>query len=555
MPSPSESESASSNPQMDITLSVENDLKLMKPPAARLNVAIPGYEVMELIGRGGMGVVFRARQLGLNRIVALKMLSTTAAADEGSLARFRAEGEAVAQLQHANIVQVFDIGENDGLPFFAFEFVDGCNLAQTLHANLPPIREAAEILETLARAVHFAHEHGILHRDLKPGNVMRARDGTLKITDFGLAKFLQQPLRARNQLTQTGEILGTPSYMAPEQASARVEQIGPATDVYGLGVILYELLTGRTPFEGSTVWDTIEQVLKDDPLPPELFRRDLPADLQTICLKCLEKEPARRYTSAAALAEDLRAFLLGEPISARPLTARHRILRWMRRNPGFTLFIGGSGLSLVGLLLGFWWYSPLAVSAIAFAGLLLGAGWYSARLKIALHEVEQQNLRSQRNLERIQLLLETTTRLIAVSDVNELLLLLSETTARMANAERATIFLIDRDNNELWSRVAMGDGVGDIRIPLGQGIAGTVAVSGEPLSLDDPYSDARFNPEVDRRTGYLTRNMLTLPMKRSDGRILGVFQVLNKRNGAFTPEDAAILSALAASAAMAVERE
>src|SRR5262245_665030 len=284
---------------------------------------VAGYELLEVLGRGGMGVVYKARQLGLNRIVALKMVLAGANASPQDLSRFRAEAEAVAQLAHPNIVQIYEIGEQAGCPFLALEYVGGGSLAQQLDGTPLAPKQAAQMVQSLARAVQHAHEKGIVHRDLKPANVLLSAEGTPKIADFGLAKRADS-----NQAhTLTGTILGSPSYMAPEQAEGATDKIGPATDVYALGVILYEMLTGRPPFKGSTLIETIEQVREHDPVPPRFLLPKTPRDLETICLKCLEKSPHRRYASAAELADDLRSFLRDEPINAQSLTLFDQVAR------------------------------------------------------------------------------------------------------------------------------------------------------------------------------------------------------------------------------------
>ncbi len=293
------------------------------PLAARPLPDVAGYEILEVVGHGGMGVVYKARQLGLNRLVALKMVLAGANASPDSLARFRAEAEAVAQLAHPNIVQIFDIGEQQGCPFLAMEHIGGGSLAQQLDGTPVPARQAATLVMSLARAVHHAHERGIVHRDLKPANVLLQADGTPKIADFGLAKRTDSDYVH----TQTGAILGSPSYMAPEQASGATDKIGPATDVYALGVILYELLTGRPPFRGASLIDTIEQVREHAPPPPRSLQPKIPRDLETICLKCLEKQPKRRYASAAELADDLMLYLRGDLIRARSLTLLDHVAR------------------------------------------------------------------------------------------------------------------------------------------------------------------------------------------------------------------------------------
>jgi formylglycine-generating enzyme required for sulfatase activity/tRNA A-37 threonylcarbamoyl transferase component Bud32 len=291
--------------------------------------ALPGYEVLEVLGRGGQSVVYKARQRALDRLVALKMIVSSAPAEAEERARFRREAEAVAQLVHPHIVQIYDVGEHAGQPYLALEYVPGGTLAQKL-AGVPLAgREAARLLETLARAVHWAHQRGIVHRDLKPGNVRVTADGALKIADFGLAKRLE----ADASLTHTGYVMGTPSYMAPEQASGKSKEVGPAADVYALGVILYEMLTGRPPFLGVTAWDIIPQVLQADPVPPRRLQPGVLSDLETICLKCLHKEPQKRYDSALDLAEDLRCFQAGQPIKARPVGLPERLLKWVKRRP------------------------------------------------------------------------------------------------------------------------------------------------------------------------------------------------------------------------------
>lgn len=290
---------------------------------------IPGYEVLGELGRGAMGVVYKARQVNLKRVVALKMILAGGQAGSEMVARFRAEAESVAKLQHPHIVQIHEIGEHEGRPYFSLEFLEGGSLDRKLSGNPQPPKSAAELVETIARAMQAAHERGIVHRDLKPGNVLLSVEGMPKITDFGLAKQLD----VDSGQTQSGAILGTPSYMAPEQASGRSRDIGPASDIYALGAILYEMLTGRAPFKGASVLDTLEQVRSQEPVSPRQLQPQLPRDLDTICLKCLEKTPGKRYSSAAALADDLVRFMNKEPIQARPITAVERVRKWARRRP------------------------------------------------------------------------------------------------------------------------------------------------------------------------------------------------------------------------------
>jgi tRNA A-37 threonylcarbamoyl transferase component Bud32 len=287
---------------------------------------VPGYEVLGVLGRGGMGVVYKARQKGLGRLVALKMILHADHAGRAERQRFQAEAEAIARLQHPHIVQVFEVGEHKGHPFFSLEFCPGGSLEAKLRvAPLLP-RQAAALVETLSLAMSAAHLAGLVHRDLKPANVLLTRDGAPKITDFGLAKKLDEAGQ-----TQSGAILGTPSYMAPEQARGQGKEVGPAADVYALGAILYDCLTGRPPFRADSIMETLAQVLADDPAPPSRLNPKVPRDLETICLKCLHKSPERRYASAEALADDLHRFLAGEAIRARPEGVLGKLGRTLRR--------------------------------------------------------------------------------------------------------------------------------------------------------------------------------------------------------------------------------
>jgi hypothetical protein len=318
------------------------------PPGAGAPArAVPGYEVVEELGRGGMGVVYKARHLRLGRVVALKMLLGGYIADREQRQRFRAEAEAVARLQHPNIVQLFEAGEYDAggepRPYFTLEFVEGGSLADRMDGRPLPPRQAAGWLEALAGAVHYAHTQGVIHRDLKPSNVLLTADGRPKVCDFGVAKLLSDS----GEKTLSGMILGTAEYMAPEQAEAKAAP-GPAADVYALGVILYEMLAGRPPFKGATALDTLSQLRAQEPVPPRRLQPRLPRDLETICLKCLAKEPGRRYATAAALADDLRRFLGGEPIVARPVGGAAHVVRWCRRRPALAAM--AAALPLVALL-------------------------------------------------------------------------------------------------------------------------------------------------------------------------------------------------------------
>jgi tetratricopeptide (TPR) repeat protein len=316
---------------------------------------IAGYDILAELGRGGMGVVYQARQQHLNRLVALKMIRAGLEARPGDRERFRVEAEAVARLHHANILQIYDIGEAAGHPYVALELLEGGRLADRLAGTPQPGRPAAELMITLARAIHAAHQAGIVHRDLKPSNVLFDRDGTPKIVDFGLAKRLEQ----EDGQTLSGQIVGTPSYMAPEQAAGRIKEVGPAADVYALGAVLYELLTGRPPFKATTPMQTVMQVVHDEPVPPSRLLSRVPRDLETICLKCLCKEPSRRYSSARELADDLERYLSSTPIRARRTPVQERAVKWAKRRPLAATLLGLGLMAAVALAGGWMRYDSL----------------------------------------------------------------------------------------------------------------------------------------------------------------------------------------------------
>jgi TolB-like protein/predicted Ser/Thr protein kinase len=323
------------------SLDDEND-EASEPTIARMLKDFGDYELLEEIGRGGQGVVYRARQKSLNRIVALKVIGLAHWATEAHVKRFRLEAEAAASLNHPCIVPIYEVGERDGACYFSMGLVDGGQLDAVAKREPMPIRHAAELIAKLARTVHHAHERGILHRDIKPGNILLDVKGEPHLTDFGLARLVE----TESTVTRTMEVLGTPSYMAPEQAVGNNARVTSATDIYGLGAVLYQLLTGHPPFAGGTTYETVRLVLDTEPRQPRLWNRKIDRDLATICLKCLDKDPQRRYSSALALAEDLERWLKHEPIRARRTGIFTRGRKWVRRNR--KLVATGSACLLLG---------------------------------------------------------------------------------------------------------------------------------------------------------------------------------------------------------------
>jgi eukaryotic-like serine/threonine-protein kinase len=314
------------------------------PPAEAQRLGVfEDYELLEEIARGGMGVVYKARQLSLNRIVAVKMIRATHLASEADFVRFRNEAQTVASLKHPNIVAVHEVGEHDGDPYFSMDFIEGKSLAQLVRDNPLPMRRAAIYLKIIAEAVQYAHQQGVLHRDLKPSNVLLDVSDQPRLTDFGLAK----QLTSRSDLTLTGQVLGSPNFMPPEQAAGRHHEITPASDVYTLGGLLYYMVTGRPPFVAEHIPEILRLVAESEPTPPRLLVPTIPRDVETICLKCLEKEPRRRYATAQELADELGRFLRNDPISARPISASEKFYRWTRRHPVVASLTGAIGLLLI----------------------------------------------------------------------------------------------------------------------------------------------------------------------------------------------------------------
>jgi serine/threonine protein kinase/tetratricopeptide (TPR) repeat protein len=387
--------------------------KPVPKPAGLEGVVVPGYEILQELGRGGMGVVYKARHLRLRRTVALKMILAGAHAGAAGLARFRAEAEAVAQLQHPNIVQIYETGEHEGRHYFSLEYVEGGSLEDRMKVSPTTPRAAAELVASLARAMDVAHRRGIVHRDLKPANILLglpsghsttieltpqavssassnsslasddwSRTVVPKIADFGLAKRVDDD----SSQTQSGAILGTPCYMAPEQAEGKIKEIGPGADIYALGVILYELLTGRPPFKANRPIDTIRQVIDQDPVPPRQLEPRVAHDLETICLKCLEKHPDKRYGTAVELADDLQRFLKDEPILARPTPALERAWKWGKRHPNIVALLAVCVLAVLGVVALIIWHN------VSLAGQL-----EQARAdERAAHQREEEALEGQR---------------------------------------------------------------------------------------------------------------------------------------------------------------
>jgi WD40 repeat protein/tetratricopeptide (TPR) repeat protein len=364
-------------------------------PAGAEPETVGDYQILGVLGRGGMGIVYKAWQAGVRRLVALKMLRVGEDADPVQLARLRTEAEAVGRLRHPHIVPIYEVGEHAGRPYLVLEYVGGGSLGQHLAGTPQPAQAAAQLVESLARAIQHAHQCGVVHRDLKPANVLLAfsrepsagaapaggsqlNEAVPKITDFGLAKFLE----GAAGVTQTGAVLGTPSYMAPEQARGHGREVGPAADTYALGAILYELLTGRPPFRAEGVLETLEQVCTQEPAPPRQLNAQVPRDLETVCLKCLQKEPARRYATAEALADDLRRFLDGRPVAARPVGPAARAWRWCRRNRAVAALLAAVAVCL------------LAGTAVAVVLAVIARG-QAARARDQLAETNHQRYNSE----------------------------------------------------------------------------------------------------------------------------------------------------------------
>ena len=368
--------------QATVVAATELPAKGEPPAPERVLHRVADYELLEEIARGGMGVVYKARQVSLDRIVAIKMLLHGTLASQATVQRFRIEAAAAASLQHPHIVAIYEVGFYDGQHFFAMEYVAGRSLSQIVRDGPLPPRRAATYLKPIAEAIHYAHERGILHRDLKPSNVLLDAFDQPKVTDFGLAKRLETEI----ELTLSGQLLGSPNYMSPEQAAAKRGAVGKRSDVYALGSILYHLLTGRPPFVAPTVAETLHAVLNTEPVPPRVLNPGVPPDLETICLKCLEKDPAKRYQTAAALAEELGRFLEDKPIQARPVNAPEKVWRWCRRKPVVASLAAGLAVALLVVLIG----SPLAIHRIQHERLRAQREAYANRMRVAFDYVQQR---------------------------------------------------------------------------------------------------------------------------------------------------------------------
>jgi len=426
--------------------------------------AVPGYEILGVLGEGGMGVVYKARQVGLNRIVALKTIQTSGRSSATALDRFRREAEVVAQLQHPHIVQIYEVGEANGQPFFSLEFVAGGNLASKLDGTPWTPRTAARLLVQLADAIAAAHQMGIVHRDLKPANVLlstragepgpqsssadppsaaRGPSWLPKISDFGLAKRLDEG----SGQTKSGEILGTPSYMAPEQASGRTKDIGAVTDVYALGAILYELLTGRPPFRGETAFDTVIMVAQEEPVPPHVLQPKVPRDLETICLKCLEKATTHRYPSARELAADLERFLDGAPIDARPIGLLERSVKHLRRQPLVVVLAAlVAGVSVLAVTLAAThqpaWALALLALPLGVAAAVVGV-WQQRRVQALLQQANEQHQQADAARREVEAQAQKTAAALAVAESNLYLLQIAQVERELhaGNTERAVELL------------------------------------------------------------------------------------------------------------------
>lgn len=439
---------------------------------------IPGYELQDIIGFGGMGVVYKARHLKLDRVVAVKMLRSADHASARELAGLAKEAQSIAAIKHPHIVQVHDFGELEGLPYFTMEYVEGGNLAGRLAGKPLSAREAAELVAILAEAVHTAHIAGIVHRDLKPTNILVDADGALKITDFGLARRTQGDPRDTLSLG----VVGTPSYMAPEQAFSTVAALRPAVDVYALGAVLYELLTGRPPFRADSHAETLRQVASQEPVAPSRLNATVPRDLETICLKCLEKDSSRRYPTAKALANDLTRFQLGQPISARPAGLLVRLSKWIRRRPTQAALIGVVTLGAVAVPVLAIWFSARYTATVQAVKRDLddvlkrerawdwnGARAALERARVRLGEAPSPSLRER--VKQLETDLELVARLEKIRDARAI-----EIDIQLG--AKANLTKANRDYTEAFQAVGIGAPLDDPQV-----VAGRIRESSVALAL------------------------------------------------------------------------
>src|SRR5262245_14043709 len=419
-----------------------------KPAPGTLETELPviaGYQILKEVGRGGMGVVYKARHVKLNRLVALKMILADEFAPAPHLSRFLVEGEMIARLQHPNIVQIYQVGQHRGRPFFELEYVAGGTLAGLLRNNPLPPATAVRLVGQLANAVQYAHSQGIIHRDLKPANVLLQKDESQssslvpKIADFGLAKQVQ----LRSDLTTTGMVVGTPSYMAPEQVEAS-RNVGPAADIHALGAILYELLTGRPPFKADSPLTTAFQVIHEEPTPPGRLRPQVAVDLETICLKCLKKHPQERYRSAAELEDDLGRFQRGEPIRARAVGWRERLHKWARRRPALAgLLATLAVLAVTSFAVITWLWNQAEIKAIAEA---------KANSKAQEHALREQQARQELERQRVGIVLDQGQRLAAAGDVGQGMLQLARALELAVEGQDPGLERVARINLASWQQ-------------------------------------------------------------------------------------------------------
>lgn len=374
------------------------------------------YQILDVLGRGGMGIVYKAKHVTLNRLVAIKMILAGSHANEDQIKRFMSEARAVAGLQHPNIVQIFDIGEHEELPYFSLEYVDGASLEDVLREESASPNDAAKMVASLAEAMQYAHDAGILHRDIKPANVLISKDGIPKITDFGLAKQIQND----DEQTKTGMILGTPGYMPPEQATGQ-KDIGPSADQYSLGALLYRMLSGRAPFVSSKVMDTIMQVIESPPVPLRQLDGNIPKDLETICLKTLAKKPAQRYANCSELAAELNRFLNGEPIIARPVSQTEKMIRWCKTKPQIAIPTFAAALSLIAVaIISTWSYFAVTKerdNAIAQEEIAAEQSAFAQQqMRIAQDQKEEADKSAQIAREQSKLVVKTIQDVLTVID-------------------------------------------------------------------------------------------------------------------------------------------